>query len=72
MNHHIHEIFELMEQKAVAPTREDVGQMLKENYPPEALFNSCANSDMNQEQLLDFMEMAGKLDHSSGGCMCDH
>jgi len=72
---HAHAIIEMIMQLPNQPPRQTLEQMISDKFGDDALFHSCAASDMDVHGLMDFLISMGKIKGDdgklhSGGCGC--
>ena len=64
---HGHDVLHLMLETNQQHTRESLKQAIDARFGADARFHTCSASDMNAEQLIDFLAARGKfVDDASG------
>ena len=72
---HAHAVIEMIMQMPVQPPRAELEHIIADKFGADALFHSCAASDMDISNLMGFLISMGKIKDDngalhSGGCGC--
>ena len=69
---HGHEVLHFMLETDQRHTRGTLKEAIDERFGADARFHTCSASDMNAEQLIDFLAARGKFVDDSTGAFTTH
>jgi probable metal-binding protein len=64
---HAHTVMDLMQQSGHLFTRDSLVALLAERFGPEARFHTCSAAGMTADELIEFLNLRGKLAGDESG-----
>ncbi|GIU47740.1 hypothetical protein TUM4438_27590 [Shewanella sairae] len=75
---HGHQVMELMLAQGQSITKQALKQLMQTTFGEQAYYHTCSASEMNADELIEFLENKGKFIHSEAGIetaadrICNH